>query len=292
MAVSDIEGLTDGYEKGETGAALEKQYHLPYEEIVRRVFAAVEAHAKEQNWLPFCYNMCDETRVGGDRAAASGPHAHLQAGLLLAADVRDLQREFQAHHGPDGFSPIKTSSARWMYRCWAGTIRAAMDMAKQLGKQIYLYNQGRDRYSFGVYQWSEMKKGALARFEWISHICHGYQYFDLDGRENDPGAVYFASDGVRPTLILVQAREGMNDFRYLQTLEHTAAKVVALNAPEAKQAAAEARAFLTALADRIALGDRRVPAWLNQDGVRAEAAAYMDRLLPFLPGLTAGSPPS
>ena len=34
-----------------------------------------------------------------------------------------------------------------------------MAEAEKLGKEIHIYNQGQTRYSFGLYQWSEYRKG-------------------------------------------------------------------------------------------------------------------------------------
>jgi hypothetical protein len=53
-----------------------------------------------------------------------------------------------------------------------------MEEARRLGKAVHIYNQGRTRYSFGMYQWSEYRKGVQARTEWHLNILHGYQFFD------------------------------------------------------------------------------------------------------------------
>jgi hypothetical protein len=82
--------------------------------------------------------------------------------------------------------------------------QGVMDKARELGKEVYIYNQGKDRYSFGLYQWSERAKGVRGRYEWISFIRHGYEYLDLDGREPDTSAIFFASDGLRPGLVLLR----------------------------------------------------------------------------------------
>ena len=59
-------------------------------------------------------------------------------------------------------------------------------------------------------------------------------------------------DGLRPGLAFEQSAEGMNDFRYLQTLDNLATKAAKLPGAAPQQAARQARAFLASIADRIA----------------------------------------
>ena len=270
-----------GYVKGQTAAALESQYGLPYEEIARRVWAAVEEHARERDWLPFTYALCDETRVL--------EQAEQQIELMrLLNRVSSWLRTAGSYSV--SFAPTEdplTRAHQEFFRTLDMSMlnnhdEAVMAKARELGKEVYIYNQGKGRYSFGVYQWSERAKGVGGRYEWIAFIRHGYEYFDLDGREPDTGAIYYASDGLRSTPRLEQAAEGMNDFRYLQTLENLAVRAERSTSSDAKQAAAEARRFLAGLADRIAIAEREQPEWLDLDAVRAEAAERIGRLLEAL----------
>jgi hypothetical protein len=290
-----VSGLYDIYDytKGETGAALEAKYGLPYEEIVRRVWAAVEAHAAEHAWLPFSYHLCDETRTiekaqeqlefmrllkraspwlrtTGSYSVSFAPTARRSAPLAATvprATLQDpLELALQGFFGALDISILNDHDD------------LVMAKARELGKRVYIYNQGRDRYSFGLYQWSERAKGIGGRYEWISFIRHGYEYFDLDGREPDPSAIFFASEGLRPSLMLERCAEGMNDFRYLQTLDFWISQIGPSAPDRAKQAAAEARAFLNSLSDRIAINQRQQPAGLDLDAVRAEAARHIEVL--------------
>jgi hypothetical protein len=277
-----IRGLSDGYEKGETGAALERRYEMPYQDIVTRVWAEVEAHAAEQNWLPFVYNMCDEPRVVevAERQIAlmrlfNRASLWLRTGGSYSVSFRDTD------------DPVERCEQE-IFRTLDVSVlnrhdQSVMDKARELGKDVYIYNQGKDRYSFGLYQWSERAKGVRGRYEWISFVRHGYEYFDLDGREPDPSAIYFSSEGLRPGLVLLHAAEGMNDFRYLQALEE-ALSAARPKTEDAQRTVAEARAFLSGITDRIALGERHKPDWLDLDAVRREAATWVMRL-----GALAGS---
>jgi hypothetical protein len=274
-----VRGLYDSYDytKGETGAALEAKYGLPYEEIMRRVFAAVEAHANEQGWLPFSYHLCDETRTVEKareqlefmrllKRASPWLRTTGSYSVSFAPTEDPLELALQGFFGALDISMLNNHD------------ELVMAKARELGKKVYLYNQGHDRYPFGLYQWSERAKGIGGRYEWIAFIRHGYEYFDLDGREPDPSAIFFASEGLRPSLMLERCAEGLNDFRYLQALDSCISEV-GPSSPEAlKQAAAEARAFLSGLSDRIAINQRGQPAWLDLDAVRAEAARRIEEL--------------
>ncbi len=43
-------------------------------------------------------------------------------------------------------------------------------MPKCPKSEIHIYNQGRTRYSFGLYQWSEFQAGVAARWQWHFNI--------------------------------------------------------------------------------------------------------------------------
>lgn len=58
-----------------------------------------------------------------------------------------------------------------------------MKEAEKLDKEAHIYNQGRTRYSFGLYQWSVFRKGIKVRWQWHLNMLHGHQFFGLDGRQ-------------------------------------------------------------------------------------------------------------
>jgi hypothetical protein len=275
-----ITGLYDiySYTKGETGSALEESYGLAFEEIAGRVWSTVLSHAHEHDWLPFSYSLCDEPRV------ADLARDQLEFMRLLNGVAPDLRTTggYSVSFEPTE-DPLELELQEFFRVLDVSMLNShdelVMAKARALGKDVYIYNQGRSRYAFGAYQWSERAKGVSGRYEWIAFIRHGYDYFDLDGREPDPRMIYFASDGLRPSLLLEQCAEGMNDFRYLQTLENIADDAAASNSPEARQAAAEAQAFLTSVANRIRLNERRHPEWLDLDEMRAGAARRIVELL-------------
>jgi hypothetical protein len=87
-----------------------------------------------------------------------------------------------------------------------------MTQAIQSGKQVHIYNQGTSRYSFGLYQFSEFRKGVTARTQWHLNVLHGYQFFDLDGREPDTAMICYGRNAIYPTIELERCRDGAQDF--------------------------------------------------------------------------------
>jgi hypothetical protein len=279
----DVTGIHDqGYVRGETGAALEKQYGMPYEEILRRVFDEVEIHSAQQEWLPFTYHLCDETRV----LEVAREQLDLMKTIKRASPWLQTSGSYSVSFAPTE-DPLELALQEFFGTLDSSQLNnhddAVMAKARELGKKMYIYNQGQGRYSFGLYQWSERAKGVAGRYQWISAIRHGYDYFDLDGREPDTGVILYSSEGLRSTLALERAGEGMNDFRYLQTLEGLAAILEQSTNETTRQAAASAREFLAKVANAIAINQREQPAGIDLDAVRREAADRIMALRSMLP---------
>ena len=275
-------GLHDRYSKGRSGAAVEKASGLSYEQAVLRAWKTLDAHARGANWPVIFYAMCDETRVR-DRAERELAFMKLMAKVSKAfprtvrtsgsysvnfntrpTDKNDLlywhQRFFEAldvnslnRHGPD-----------------------VMAEARKLGKDIHIYNQGRTRYSFGLYQWSEHRKGVAARWQWHLNILHGYQFFDLDGREPDTAMICYGRKGIYPTIHFERCREGAEDFYLYQTLWNLLARRKA----GGKQTDADrrGRALLAGQTDRVRLNQRTPPSGFDADAFKAQVVAAIERL--------------
>jgi hypothetical protein len=88
------------------------------------------------------------------------------------------------------------------------------------GKQVFVYNNGLDRYHLGVHLWRNLKAGAAGRLEWIGLITQGFAFDNLDGREPSPSA-FLVHDtlGILETPRWLSAREGLTDLRVRLALE-------------------------------------------------------------------------
>lgn len=255
----------------------QNQTGLSYVQLLRNVFDAVEKHAEEQKWLDLAYNFVDETR--------NVEHARKQVAQLNAINEASTwiktggaySVSYKNGKEPDNyhqwiFEALDASSLN-------GHDESVMEQARKMGKQVYIYNQGQTRYSFGAYQWSEFTKGVKGRQQWYLHIQHGFQYFDLDGREPDTSVLYYGQNGPIPTLAFIRCAEGVDDFYYCQTLHNRIEKMK--NKAGAADIIKKAKAVLSKIETRIKLNERRKPKWLDNDELRracAQAIMELDKI--------------
>jgi len=275
-------GLHDGYQKGRRGEAVEERSGLPYEEALMRAWRAVDDHARRERWPTIFYAMCDETRV---RETAERELEFMQMMARVSAAFPRTVRTSGSYSV--GFDRRPTDPDDLLY--WHRRFFEALDVsslnrhdesvmaeARRLGKEIHIYNQGRTRYSFGLYQWSEYTKGVRARWQWHLNILYGYQFFDLDGREPDTAMICYGRGGLYPTIHFERCREGAEDFY----LYHTLRKLIEAERQQGGQpeALAHAGAVLEEATAGVRLNQRRPPEGYNPDALKAQVVAAIERL--------------
>ena len=260
-----FQGLHDGYEKGATGARVEQQSGLPYEEALMRAWSGVDEHARAAGWPTILYAMCDETRV---RDVAERQLDFMQMMAKVSAAFPQTVRTSGSYSVSFASRPTDKDDLTYWHQRFFETLDisalnahdpSVMAEARRLGKEVQIYNQGRSRYSFGLYQWSEFAKGVAARWQWHLNILHGYQFFDLDGREPDTAMICYGREGLLPTMAFERCREGAEDFYLMQTLQDAVER--------ARQSGAPAK-YLDALSASVKLNQRTPPARLRP--LRAE----------------------
>jgi len=273
-------GLHDRYEKGKTGERVERQSGLPYEEALMRAWKAVDAHARANNWPTIYYAMCDETRV---REVAERELAFMKMMAKVSATYPRTIRtsgSYSVHFRSRPASP--NDMLFWHQRFFEALDISSLNLhdqtvmaeAKRLGKEIHIYNQGRSRYSFGLYQWSEFRKGVKARWQWHLNILHGYQFFDLDGREPDTAMVCYGRNATYPTIHFERCREGAEDFYLYNTLRKT------LQATRRGGPAVQAaRRLLASHEESVRLNQRQPPPGYDPDAAKAALIAAIERLI-------------
>jgi hypothetical protein len=124
---------------------------------------------------------------------------------------------------------------------------------RKLGKTLWFYNTGMDRFSWGYYNWRMASKG---RWEWHwswggggveGYPCPAEWYTPFTGNDGAalrapcwkfPGGFLFKSD-------YLNIAQGINDYAHLYTLDRAIAQA------KNPAAADEARAFLAALGKAI-----------------------------------------
>ena len=275
-------GLHQGYEKGDVAAKLERESGLKYEEALMRAWRVVDDHARQAGWPTIFYAMCDETRVR-DRAERELEFMRMMGKVSRAMPRTVLTSgsySVRFDHRPNDPADMLHWRQRFFEALDISSLNhhdaTVMAEARRLGKQIHIYNQGRSRYSFGLYQWAEHRRGVRARWQWHLNILHGYQFFDLDGREPDTAMICYGRNGIYPTIHFERCREGAEDFYLYQTLwDLIQARRASGDTSKALQ---EAEALLNDAVASVALNQRKSPAGFDADRLKVQVVATMERL--------------
>jgi len=275
-------GLHQGYEAGSIAASVERDSGLAYEEALLRAWRAVDNHARRADWPTILYAMCDETRVR-DRAERElafmrmmGKVSRVMPGTVRTSGSYSVRFERRSsdpadmlHWHQQFFDALDISSLNYHDE-------AVMAEARRLGKDVHIYNQGRSRYSFGLYQWCEYRRGVKARWQWHLNILHGYQYFDLDGREPDTAMICYGRDGVYPTIHFERCREGAEDF-YLYQAHWNIVERRRREGGEGEHLKAAA-SLLDEMTAGVKLNQRRPPEGFDADALKRKVVEAIEAL--------------
>ncbi len=275
-------GLHQGYEKGQVGDKVEEQSGLSYEEALMRAWQAVDAHGREQGWPLIYYAMCDETRV---RDKAERELEFMRAMGKVSAAFPGTVRTSGSYSVSFTSRPTDLDDLGYWHQRFFEALDVSslnkhdptvMAEADRLGKEIHIYNQGRTRYSFGLYQWSEYLKGVRARWQWHLNVLHGYQFFDLDGREPDTAMLCYGRKGLYPTIHFERCREGAEDFYLYQTLWDLVRK--RQQAGDRRPPVQDAAAVLEKAVAQLKLNQRQPPEGYDANRLKAEVVAAIEGL--------------
>jgi len=251
-----VQGLHDGNVVGQTGHDWEKKTGKPFGELLKIVWSAVKEHAEKENWPNIYYELNDEPRV----VERAREELALQKLYRENAPWVKIGGSYSLHWDKD--DPLEsTLQETFKTLAWSALnlhTQQHLDKAKVFGRELQIYNQGTSRYSFGAYQWAEFRKGVTGRMQWHLLALHGYQFFDLDGREPDTAMINWGRNEIIPTLRLARCREGADDFRFAVTLWNMARKK---DTPEARAALA----FLEDVSAKIGVGQNQRPKGFMDD---------------------------
>jgi len=89
-----------------------------------------------------------------------------------------------------------------------------IETANKGGHELWSYNSGRSRYSWGVQVYRLNGKG---RWQWHYYTIIDRPYSPVTLRRY--AVVYFTPDTILPTPAIVESREGLDDYRYIKMLE-------------------------------------------------------------------------
>jgi len=136
-------------------------------------------------------------------------------------------------------------------RCYATTNETALANARKAGDELWLYNHGWSRLAFG---WYVLKTGADGVFQWADQWSDVDPYGDLHERSFCWFFCYPSPTGPVPTIWSEDVREGIDDLRYVRTLQVRLDLADRSANPAAKEIAQEARGGLRSVLDQLHLG--------------------------------------
>ena len=263
-----VEGLGDL-------AGIQERAHAAGKEpaaLLATVWGAVAEHARAQGWPPVYYGMLDEPRTLEQAKASLALHQLYRTAVPALRDGGFYSVDWK---GSDPFAT--TVQQLFATLAWSGLnehSQADLDHARAAGREVHIYNQGLDRHSFGAFQWAELRKGVKGRMQWHVLALSGYQYYDLDAREPDPGVVNWGRDELIPTLGSFRCAAGAVDLRYAVTLWNLAQR------RHGEPAADAAAAYLAGVAAAIPTGARARPAGVpDGEAFRAACVTQLKALL-------------
>ncbi|MFO0757465.1 MAG: hypothetical protein U0359_13290 [Byssovorax sp.] len=189
---------------------------VPYGGFVATLKNIVITPAELQSWLgplapPHYLNAYDEPATEEELRRAVD-----RTGPFTAAGVRTMGF-FAGLHGPVDPAPLIDVTFAPAVNVHT---RAELEALAGRGKQVFVYNNGMDRYHLGVHLWRNIKAKAAGRLEWIGLFTQGFAFDNLDGREASPSAFLVHEKlGILETPRWLAAREGLFDVRVRLALE-------------------------------------------------------------------------
>jgi hypothetical protein len=125
-----------------------------------------------------------------------------------------------------------------------------IDKVRNSGSQLWFYNLGGHRFSFGFYL---AKTRAQGRLEWNYQLPAVDPYFDLDGRESDYCASYPSMDGPINAVWFEWIREGIDDYRYMLTLSNLIKEAKNSVNPELVKRSREAEDVIASILETVSI---------------------------------------
>jgi len=115
-----------------------------------------------------------------------------------------------------------------------------------------------------------------ARWQWHLNVLHGYQFFDLDGREPDTAMICYGRKGIYPTIHFERCREGAEDFYLYNTLW----KLIEARRRrgDTSKAVTDAAALLEGAVAKVKLNERRKPDWFDPDAFKLQVIEAIEKL--------------
>jgi hypothetical protein len=190
------------------------------ESFLKALYGQIEEHAKANNWVPIAWNLCDEPQAEAAEAAARNAALHAKVATELGLKLQTFMGA-TSMEGNDPKNPHYGLVTSLPMPSLNGHDEASVKLILDKGHKFSFYNGG-TRWTYGRYMKALSAKYGLAyRVTWHLAALAGDPYYALDCREDD--YCFYNTDEnmtlVPSMTVLNEIMPGLNDYRYLTTLE-------------------------------------------------------------------------
>ena len=207
---------------------------------IRRVVETLTRFERERELPTLIVSIMDE-------AICHGGKKTLPAYTKMVEFFADMKKEYGLRHAVLDSSRDVDGFVKGLDICAPNRKGTPENFAKMkaVGAEIWLYNTGLRRFQMGFYCWRAGLKGL-----WVWHYCHGSdtQLFPFGVRGS---LAYQTARGPIATVNSQWVREGIDDLRYLKTLEAYIRRGLNSGKPGARDAARAGKAMLDELRSRM-----------------------------------------
>ena len=231
----DVEGIpNDTKNVDKMFATCQEKFGVSYEELIKIVYTDVERHAKEKNWPKRSYAFLDEPRPEFGNIESAQKLIEIRT---KAAPNTRFSGYYSTGQGRDDYFKLMPVSISHLNE-------AALAKVKEGGKEIWVYDGSRNRPNSGRWAFVAAQAGMKG------YLTNGYMYVDSDPYfdfSDDEAAwcvAWPSRKGVTASVAYERYSAGIDDYRYLTTLQGLINKALKLSNAQAHTAVLAAQEFL------------------------------------------------
>jgi len=145
--------------------------------------------------------------------------------------------------------------------------RGLFDTAREGKPELWIYNAGLNRFTFGFYPWAVGAKGRWEwHYQWWTQAYDPFARTEEDAWSSGTGAVMPSPAGPLPTAAYEKVRQGIDDYRYVFLLERLIRRGEGRKAQDAGRFLDELRGRIPRFLDgsSAAVEEELLETWRNQ----------------------------
>ena len=207
-----------------------EKFGISFPELVKTVYGEWNRHFKEKGWGRRLVHFLDEPR-------AEWKNIESCAELIKVCTAASPETLFTGYYSPGQGRDVYFQT---MPVSIAHASALTLKLCRDAGKQLFEYSGAHVRYDFGRLCFVASRQGLKGFYRNGYIFACSDPYFDLSDEEASWCAVYPSKEhGVNDTVGWERTANGVNDYRYLSTLERLIKKARTENKAKAEADAAE-----------------------------------------------------